>query len=196
MVKPYHNHLFGNSGQDALFIEAAEAAVTTAEDEPSTLDRGGNIDYGVPNTQHVSTADISIQDGAPPKCGDDISANQDNWNSMLFYLLLFKARWGDFNVPPNDPAHTSLHEWVLEQRALYKQHQESGAEADSTSSGGLTPDRISVLDTIGFTWNIRGDVFWQKQYDALVAYKNEHGDVKVPRLFSKNPKLGECECLP
>ncbi|KAL7476232.1 hypothetical protein ACHAW6_002111 [Cyclotella cf. meneghiniana] len=183
MVKPYHNDAFENQGENALFIEAAE--------EPSTFDRGGSHDYDVPNTQHGSAVDIGIQEGAPPKCSDGLSANQDHWNSMLFYLLLFKARWGDFNVPSNDPAHVALHEWVLEQRALYKQHQESGGEVDSPSSGGLTPDRISVLDTIGFTWNIRGDVFWQKQFDALVAYKNEHGDVKVPRLFSKNPKLGE-----
>ena len=57
----------------------------------------------------------------------------------------------------------------------------------------LTPDRISVLDAVGFHWNIKGDVFWQKQFESLVAYKKEFGDVKVPRLFAKNPKLGECE---
>lgn len=182
MVKPYHHHLFENSGHDALFIEAAEAAVTidnaTAEDE---LHPDSNKDFDVSKKQHVS----------PPKYGAALPDNQESWNSMLFCLLLFKARWGDFNVPHNDPDHTALHAWVLEQRALYKLHQEKGEDVGTPSSGGLTPDRISVLDTIGFTWNIRGDVFWQKQYDALVAYKNEHGDVKVPRLFSKNPKLGE-----
>lgn len=51
----------------------------------------------------------------------------------------------------------------------------------------------SNIHCSGFAWNIRGDVFWQKHYDALVAYKKEHGDVKVPRLYPKNPKLGECE---
>eukprot|EP00804_Cyclotella_cryptica_P028722 CCRYP_008225-RA/>CCRYP_008225-RA protein AED:0.05 eAED:0.05 QI:205/1/1/1/1/1/4/428/534 len=192
MVKPYHHHLFENAGHDALFAEAAVTLDTaTALGEPSTLHRGGNNDYDVPKNQHVSTADTGIPKGAQPKFGATPSCGQDDWNSMLFSLLLFKARWGDFNVPPNDPENASLHDWVLEQRALYKLSQENGGEDDSTPSGGLTPDRISVLDTIGFTWNIRGDVFWQKQYDALVAYKTEHGDVKVPRLFSKNPKLGE-----
>ncbi len=55
----------------------------------------------------------------------------------------------------------------------------------------LTADRISVLNEINFPWNLRGDSYWQKYYDALVEYKSQHGDVKVPRLYAENPRLGE-----
>ena len=137
---------------------------------------------------------------------------------MLYQLLLFKSQRGDFNISANDPAYNLLYNWVQNQRKHYKLYQEAsssivgngaaaaaagGAGGTGASAGGnastatamattvLNADRIAVLDTIEFPWNIRGDSFWQKHYDALCGYKREHGDVKVPRLYNKNLKLGE-----
>lgn len=139
--------------------------------------------------------DSDTEEHKPPK-----TRTEAEWNAMLFSLLLFKSRWGDLNIPPNDADHTALYEWVQDQRAQYKVYQEKDGDPEDPEDapdnpGGLNPDRIAVLDTIGFTWNIRGDVFWQKHFESLVAYKKENGDVKVPRLYIKNPKLGECEFI-
>ena len=162
--------------------------------------------------------EASLEEATPDLEPSSSSASPQPWNSMLYSLLLYKARWGDMNVSPSDPEHDNLRAWIQDQRSQYKLYQERGVTLDNNDTFGdnddggdditkkntndtttnnetvLTPDRISVLDTVGFHWNIKGDVFWQKHYDSLVAYKKEFGDVKVPRLYSKNPKLGECEC--
>jgi hypothetical protein len=105
----------------------------------------------------------------------------DNWNAMLYQFLLYKAQQGDLNVPHDVPGYRQLYDWVHTQRKHYQ---------DKTSTF-LNADRIAVLDSIDFQWNLRGDTLWQKNFDALIVYKAEHGDTRVPRLYEKNTKLGE-----
>jgi hypothetical protein len=106
----------------------------------------------------------------------------DNWNAMLYQLLLYKAQQGDLNVPHDVAGYRQLYDWVHTQRKHYQ---------DKTSFT-LNADRIAVLDSIDFQWNLRGDTLWQKNFNALIVYKAEHGDdARVPRLYEKNTKLGE-----
>jgi len=118
--------------------------------------------------------------------GKDFHGGQESWNSMLYQLILFKTKNGDLNITPDDPSNRTLFNWIQTQRRHYELYMEN-----KTASTFLNADRIAVLDAIDFQWNIRGDSFWQKHFDALVGYKREYGDVRVPRLYSKNSKLGE-----
>lgn len=118
--------------------------------------------------------------------GKDFRGGQESWNAMLFQLILFKTKNGDLNVSPDDPSNRSLFNWIQTQRRHYELYMDN-----KTSSTFLNADRIAVLDAVDFQWNIRGESFWQKHFDALVAYKREYGDVRVPRHYSKNSKLGE-----
>ena len=83
-------------------------------------------------------------------------------------------------------SNRALFNWIQTQRRHYELYMDN-----KTSSTFLNLDRIAVLDAIDFQWNTRGESFWQKHFDELVAYKREYGDVRVPRLFTKNSKLGE-----
>ncbi|KAL3801715.1 hypothetical protein ACHAW5_010055 [Stephanodiscus triporus] len=114
---------------------------------------------------------------------DDAGGGEQDWNAMLYELLLYKAQRGDMNVPHDDPSYRNLYDWITTQRRQYQDNK--------TSSSFLNADRIAVLDAIDFQWNLRGDTLWQKNFDALIVYKAEHGDVRVPRLYDKNAKLGE-----
>ena len=107
-----------------------------------------------PNDDAISTNEPSSEVlkilEASPDCGD-APASAAAWNAMLYNLLLYKARWGDMNVPNNEE-HEALYEWVSEQRSLYKLYQEEGATAgeenEDSAGAGLTSDRISVLDAM------------------------------------------------
>jgi len=112
---------------------------------------------------------------------------QEGWNAMLYQLLLYKAKFGDFNVSHDHPECKLLYNWVLIQKKHYRHFKES----EHNPSSFLNTDRIAVLDAIDFQWNIRGEAFWQKNFDALLTYKKENGDCRVPRLYAKNTKLGE-----
>jgi hypothetical protein len=127
----------------------------------------------------------------PPAEHDDTDAssmrgNYESWNDMLYQLLLFKARNGDVNVPDNDTRYRPLYDWVQTQREHYTLYQQ-----DETSTALLNADRVAVLESIDIQCTVRGEMLWQTYFDALVAYKNEHDDVRVPRHYEKVPKLSE-----
>ncbi|KAL9179467.1 hypothetical protein ACHAXT_008757 [Thalassiosira profunda] len=124
-------------------------------------------------------------DDAQATSATDFRGGQESWNAMLYQLLLYKAQNGNFDVPP-DASYRLLRNWAETQRKHYALYQE-----DRTSGTFLNADRIAVLDAIGFQWNVAGDMFWEANFAALAAYKAEHGDVKVPRVYAKNPKLAE-----
>ncbi|KAK1742444.1 hypothetical protein QTG54_007009 [Skeletonema marinoi] len=107
--------------------------------------------------------------------GKDFRGGQESWNAMLYQLILFKTKNGDLNISPDDPSNRALFNWIQTQRRHYELYQDN-----KTSSTFLNADRIAVLDAIDFQWNIRGESFWQKHFDALVAYKREYGDARVP----------------
>lgn len=103
---------------------------------------------------------------------------------MLFQLLLHKAQNGNIHFKAGDPS-SPLYNWVLTQRKNYQLFQ------DGDANNSISADRINVLNTIGFAWNVGDDAAWDKHYKNLLAYKTEFGDVRVPRQYTKHPKLGE-----
>mmetsp|Transcript_15888 Transcript_15888/g.34382 ORF Transcript_15888/g.34382 Transcript_15888/m.34382 type:complete len:505 (-) Transcript_15888:107-1621(-) len=157
-------------------------------------DQEGNADDGDGFAGNKVPAEDMIEDtptklspaSPPPSLANDFRGGQESWNAMLYQLLLYKAQRGDLNIPHNDTSYRLLHNWVQTQRKHYKLYQDN-----KTSSTFLNADRIAVLDAIDFQWNVRGETFWLKNFESLIGYKTEHGDVRVPRLYAKNPKLGE-----
>ncbi len=98
------------------------------------------------------------------------------WEEMFSALCEYQKEHNDCMVPKKYPTHRKLAIWVDYQRQEYK-------------NGTLSKDRIIRLESIGFVWK-PFDSLRQEMFNALVAYKNEHGDCKVPAKYSKNPRLG------
>jgi superfamily II DNA or RNA helicase len=48
--------------------------------------------------------------------------------------------------------------------------------------GRLSPDRIDALDSLGMVWDPREEE-WQRGLEAARAYRQEHGDLRVPQSF-------------
>lgn len=153
------------------------------------LDAAEDDDEKVTASLDVSSTaiddDINTSDLDP-----NASFDSTEFNAMLYQLVLYKARRGNMNIPQNDPQYTDLYNWVQNQRKHYKLYQDNN-DASLAAALFLNSDRIAVLDAVGFHWNIRGDSSWQKNYEALVSYTKEHGDTRVPRLYTRNPTLGE-----
>jgi hypothetical protein len=72
--------------------------------------------------------------------------------------------------------------------------ESAAAEAQAIKSTPLTPDRINLLNEIGFTWTIRSrdslGESWNQRLAELKAYKEEHGNCLVPSRYLPNPELG------
>jgi hypothetical protein len=99
-------------------------------------------------------------------------------------LQLYRANYGNVNVKSTDEKHNELYKWIVNLRKEYKK-RETDPE-DST----LTEDQIKALESVRFAFTTRGEEHWQKNYEKLLEFKNEHGHVLVPRQC-EIPGLGD-----
>jgi hypothetical protein len=107
------------------------------------------------------------------------------WNRRIIELIAYKDEHGDCNVPKNYPENKALGLWVATQRKQYRM-KEQGQHSQ------LTEGRVMKLGSIDFTWKLReqsGQV-WKKRCQALIQYRDKHGDCRVPQKYSQNKALG------
>ena len=112
-------------------------------------------------------------------------ATEAKWNSMFELLKQFNAEKGHCRVPQvyTTDAGDKLGVWVARQRKAVQTCPEKRTAA--------TKQHIERLNAIGFDWGRRG-TGWQTGYALLSAYKEQHGDCRVPRSYVvDNVNLGE-----
>jgi len=140
----------------------------------------------------------------------------DQWDAMFNRLRDFKEKHGHCLVPKRCQEDPKLGTWVDTQRVQYKKMKKKLADqgvgqvgsADTASQSGnsdtdvaatssvsekpiigrLTDGRIHRLEELGFVWSLRDD--WQRHYEELTRYREEHGHCNVPARYEKNRKLG------
>ncbi|KAL7543746.1 hypothetical protein ACHAXR_013042 [Thalassiosira sp. AJA248-18] len=142
-------------------VAVAAAPLTTIPEAPhrSLRSRGITNTNGVPNTIRKETASF--------------------WGWLEQYIALseYKKKNGHCNVFPTQNKELAL--WVKVQRQLRAKCK-------------LEQGRKELLNKIGFgwanpPWATQEEYHWQKQYQALVEYKNQNGHCNV--LTTKNGKL-------
>jgi len=101
----------------------------------------------------------------------------------MFQLLLAykKQHGGSTNVPQNLPANhedKKLAYWIQRQRQQY-------------FKGKLIPERIDLLQSIGFEWRLGRQTSWVEMYNRLVEYQQKYHTTRVPWRFQDDPRLGK-----
>ncbi|MFM9968435.1 MAG: Helicase associated domain protein, partial [Burkholderiales bacterium] len=99
----------------------------------------------------------------------------ETWATQFAELLRYKSAHGDCRVPRRWKENLDLARWVGTQRQKMK-------------NGRLASERISRLSEIGFEWDI-ADSNWEKNFEALEAYRREFRDFNVPENWTKWPSL-------
>jgi len=102
------------------------------------------------------------------------------WDQMFDALAAYQRDYRSLNAPKN--WNPKLHNWCEKQKSLFHDNK-------------LTIERIKWLEHLGFDWGppsneMHSEDSWDEMFDALVAYKSTHGNLKVPRQWKDNPKLG------
>lgn len=120
---------------------------------------------------------------------------RDDWHKHYEELKEYRASHGNCNVPARYAANRRLGMWVSAQRQQFKMmHQLSSDPANARPSATLTPERIELLNQIGFTWTIRSrDSFgasWYQRLEELRAFKAKNGHTLVPARYADSPELG------
>jgi len=103
----------------------------------------------------------------------------NTWNEKFEELKQFHAEHGHFLVPTEFP-NKQLRPWISTQRSHFRFKQENKASQ-------MTDERIQLLNSIGFPWKTKED--WQTRFNELILFFHEHGNLQVPRVYEKAPKL-------
>jgi hypothetical protein len=93
-------------------------------------------------------------------------AQNKKWNEMFQRLISYKKQHNSTIVPQYYAADPELGNWVKWQRHNYIIEK-------------ISDYRIDRLKSIGFVWNTL-DNQWDKNFNRLVMYKNQHGSTLVP----------------
>ncbi|MEI6491304.1 MAG: helicase associated domain-containing protein, partial [Verrucomicrobiota bacterium] len=101
-------------------------------------------------------------------------AVEQRWKLMFDRLRAYKTQYGNCLVPQTWKEDRGLAKWVSCQRAAYSRDR-------------LTPERVRLLDEIGFDWEPVASR-WEEMFLQLVKFKNEHGHTNVPQ---RSPKYSE-----
>jgi len=104
--------------------------------------------------------------------GQQLTTYEKTWNER--YNQLKEKKQGE-----SIPRDSQLGSWVKSQRQLYKKNK-------------LSPERIKLLNEIGFEWECRKVVGWNERLEELKAYKLLNGNCNISTYgkTSKNVQLG------
>jgi len=102
----------------------------------------------------------------------------NKWDTTFEELKRYKAKHGTIDIPASDKSNASLAEWITLQRRYQR---------DKT----LKKDRYEKLKELGlvFGGNSRHRNSWESQYQDIVVFKEEHGHLKIPTNYERNPSL-------
>jgi hypothetical protein len=105
------------------------------------------------------------------------SRHAGRWEKMYEELELYKEKYGDCEVPNLWADNKGLASWVISQRTRYKE-------------GVLAEYRIEMLSRLGFRFEFDFLVdHWNDMYERLRKYKQQHGNVRVPKGKDAEDKL-------
>eukprot|EP00978_Attheya_sp_CCMP212_P004734 scaffold10364_cov61-Attheya_sp.AAC.10 len=87
---------------------------------------------------------------------------------------------------------------VLEEEEVIEQQEDVSNKPMTPSNSKkvalslLTPDRIGLLNVVGFVWKVRDRTNWDFRYQQLLDFKGQNdGSVNVPQHYAANKSLGK-----
>jgi len=107
--------------------------------------------------------------------GFEWNPHEAGWQQMFAALKTYKQKHGHCRVRLRYKPNPQLATWVATQRNFYFKQQ-------------LSAVRVKRLEEMGFEWEPI-DAEWQRMFFDLKAYKQEHGNCRVPENFKLNPTL-------
>jgi Helicase associated domain len=110
--------------------------------------------------------------------------NQEHFDHFLFYLLVLRAESDTPGQTICKEGYPLLYAWLQNVKKEYKLYVNNAPQCQ------LTPQQVSVLESLHVPLTSRGDDHWNRYYELLVQYRNRHGHVLVPRLCEV-PGLGD-----
>ena len=111
--------------------------------------------------------------------GFDWDPINNRWERMFKELREFKKQPGHVDVAQKSREYPKLAAWVAKQRF------------DKKKKRPILETHAHHLDKLGFTWAFSPPASWEQRIDELLAYRQTHGDCKVPQHRPDSKHLGK-----
>ena len=111
---------------------------------------------------------------------------QQRWLEQFERLKEFRRKYGHCRVPISYE-DKSLVSWVHQQREAYRKFNQQETN-DGSITSCMTLQRIELLDSVSFTWNVY-DEAWNNMFARLLTYKERYGNTNVPRGYEEDVEL-------
>ncbi|MCM1059363.1 MAG: Helicase associated domain protein [Eubacterium sp.] len=97
------------------------------------------------------------------------------WETRFEYAKKYYEEHGNLEMPADYTAGgTWISKWLNEQKHIYRGRRKGKS---------LTDEQIKKLESIGFQWLDNKEIVWLKRYEMLKKYKDENGNVDVPKNY-------------
>lgn len=157
------------------------------------------VNAAIPNIETMPTdsQDIPVHEG--------LSLEEPAWYTFFSQFQKHLASFGTLDVDPH--TNPPLYEWVEEQRKMLKCEKEG-------QKGSISPERVLLLDALGFNWEGNQEPNYGVQAVAALAaanssisgtthdietfhlrltqleeYKSVNGHPNIPENYKENPSL-------
>ena len=104
-----------------------------------------------------------------------LDAIGEQWFERYGQLVAYKQQYGNCDMPARWDANQKLATWVVDQRVRKR-------------DANLEPEKIELLDRIGFNWNPR-ETNWRSTYLELVKFQKRFHHCRVPQNWIENKAL-------
>eukprot|EP00980_Cylindrotheca_fusiformis_P011686 scaffold2770_cov104-Cylindrotheca_fusiformis.AAC.7 len=130
-----------------------------------------------------AVAQVRNQGGGSQELPDMVDPVDDScWDAAFQLLVEFNNRYGHVHVPQHWTENEYLGNWVHQQREYYR----LGLEGKSNP---LTQDRIDRLQSLGFSWTPKSEV-WNQRFGELLEFRRRFNHTNTPQKWSENKQLG------
>lgn len=107
-----------------------------------------------------------------------------SWDDRYDELCEHLALNGPNSFSIDRKENFGLSQWIYFQKREYAQMK------NINETSALAPERMELLDKIGFDWGLNSHADWWEKYAQLCEYKEQYGDCNVPQRYSENLSLG------
>lgn len=106
-----------------------------------------------------------------------LDAIGESWFGRYGQLIAYKHEHGSCDMPARWDEDQKLATWVVNQRVLQR-------------DGVLEPEKVELLNQLAFKWNPHASK-WLTSYLALLEYRKQFGNCRVPQDWKENQKLAK-----
>ena len=104
-----------------------------------------------------------------------LDAIGESWFERYGQLIAYQQQHGNCDMPYRSSENRKLATWVVNQRVMQR-------------DGVLEPQKVELLDRIGFKWNPHASN-WRTSYLNLLEYRKRFGNCRVPQNWKENNSL-------